>query len=335
MLRILVTGRYGEIFVEPIKSIVGSRGVVEQWLPLEGEDTLLERMPNVDVLVASAEWMFAENSTLAPKSLQSAPNLKLLLVPFSGMEWLNGDWLPKGCVACSTNAGIPPIAEYVLAAILESLIHLREMDSELREGRWTWGGSTVLGRKHRELGGRTIGFIGYGRIAKRVCELADAFGMRSIAVSRNPKPDDRLAWWKDMAAFDRLLAESDFILLTVPGGVETENMIDTAQIEKMKSDAVLINVARGSVINEEALYHALLYRRIGGAVIDTWYKYPTQGEQKGKSASLPFEKLDNIIMTPHAAGWTEELESRRVAAISENIRLFMSGQLMNDVYLTK
>lgn len=333
MHRVLITGQYGEVFRGRLEAVLGAAGLVDTWRPEDGAEAMILRAGDATVIVASAEWLLGEQRTLVPKTLAHARQLQLLLVPFSGMDWLDASWLPSGCRVCNTNAGIDPIAEYVMLAMLETSIHLGEMDRELRAGRWTWGGSSVLGRKHRELQGRTIGLVGYGRIAHRVAELAKAFRMRAVAVSRNPRPDDGVSWWKGMDALDELLAESDYVLLAVPGGAKTEGLIGAAQIARMKPDAVLINVARGPVVDENALFDALGQKRIGGAVIDTWYRYPGPENRDGLPANLPFEQLDNVLMSPHAAGWTEELDKRRVAAVAENLARFVAGETLNDIYL--
>ncbi|AQV97255.1 hypothetical protein BJN34_25685 [Cupriavidus necator] len=252
MLRVVLTGEYGKVFLDPVKHAVGQENAVDLWLPSEGAERMVEIAREAEVIVASAEWVLHEKRTLVKRTLQNAEKLKLILVPFSGMDWLDRAWLPAGSVVCNTNVGIDPIAEYVMLAMLQSAIPLREMDSELRAARWGWGGASVLGRKHHELQGRTIGLVGYGRIGHRVAELSKAFRMRVIAVSRNPWIDHSLDWYKGTDSLDDLLAQSDYVLLSVPGGPETQGLIGAAQLACMKADAVLINIARGSVV---ALLH--------------------------------------------------------------------------------
>lgn len=330
---VVLTGQYGSVFREPAQAALGNAHSVNLWMPSDGSQKMVELASNASVIVASAEWLFHDNQTLVRRTLQAARRLKLLLAPFSGMDWLDPEWLSAGCVVCNTNAGVDAIAEFAMLAMLEMSVHLREMDRDLREGRWHRGGSIVLGQKHRELQRRTLGLVGYGRIAHRVAELAAAFRMRVIAVSRNPKKEDAIDWWSDMSALDRLLEESDFVLVTVPGGPATAGLIGEKQFSLMKRDAVLINVARGTVVDQRALYAALLERRIGGAVIDTWYRYPAPGET-GAPAELPFGDLDNILMSPHAAGWTEEQEVRRIAAVTENLARFATDRPLIDVFLS-
>lgn len=327
MIRILVTGEFGHRLREALGEAMAGLATVQWWDPVDG--TSVETAAHAEIVVACAEW--ALDAELARRGLAALAQCRLVLVPFAGVEWLDRSLLPAGCVVCNTNAGAGPIAEYVLLGMLEMTIRLGKMDAELREGRWTWGGSAVQGRKHAELAGRTIGFVGFGRIAGCVSHLASAFGMTGIAVSRSPGVSERLAWWRDMQALDELLQQSDFVLLTVPGGAATRDLIGSPQLATMKKSSVLINVARASVINEKALFEALQNESIGGAVIDTWYQYPAAGTRLGAPSAFPFHTLHNVLMSPHAAGWTFELDERRVRSITANLRRYCRGDPLDDV----
>ena len=135
-----------------------------------------------------------------------------------------------------------------------------------------------------------------------------------------------------MEKLDELLVKSDFVLLALPLDPSTAGLIGREQIGKMKPTALIINVARGALIDEKALYEACRDRRIGGAAIDTWFRYPAQGEVRGDPSHLPFRDLDNVIMTPHGSGWTEGLRPRRCRLIAKNLdRLARGEPLVNIV----
>jgi phosphoglycerate dehydrogenase-like enzyme len=108
-------------------------------------------------------------------------------------------------------------------------------------------------------------------------------------------------------------------------------MIGTQQLAKMKPTAVIINVARGPLIDERALFEACRDKRIGGAVIDTWFKYPAQGDAVAEPSNLPFCELENVIMTPHASGWTEGLRPRRSKMIAGNLDRLARGEPLVNV----
>lgn len=328
---VLLAGRYAQVFHEPLQTLLGSAWRFDVWETADGQTQLEKLAARAEIIVGSSEWAREQGGARAMASFKAATDLRLVIVPFSGMDWLDPAWLPRHCVVCNLNSGTDPIAEYVVCAMLNHEIRLQEMDAELRRERWTWGGGSVMGRQHGELQGKTLGLVGFGRIAKRIAELARSFRMTSVAVSRTPTSAADLAWWRTMDSLDDLLASSDYVVITVPGGRSTEDLIDAASLARMKSSAVLINVARGSVVNEKALYEALYHRRIGGAVIDTWYQYPEQTNPHGAPSRFDFAALDNVLMTPHAAGWTDRLESRRKAAVVAQVQAYLAGTDIADV----
>lgn len=332
---LLLAGRYSQVFKEPLLAVLGSGWVAESWCSEDGMESLRCKAATAEILIGSAEWARHAQGACIEATFDSSRHLGLTIIPFSGVDWLLPESVPAGSVVCNVNNGGDPIAEYVMGAMLNMEIPFREMDAELREHRWTWGGGSVMGRQHGELQGKTIGLVGYGRIGRRVAELAAAFRMQAIAVSRSPGSARGLRWWRGMDGLHSLLSESDYVLLCVPGGAETLDLIGTEELARMKSSAVLINVARGPVVNEQALYEALKRRGIRGAIVDTWYAYPSPSSPVGAPSCLAFETLDNLVMTPHAAGWTDALEARRVETIVGNVGRYLRGEPLLDVVVDK
>jgi phosphoglycerate dehydrogenase-like enzyme len=121
------------------------------------------------------------------------------------------------------------------------------------------------------------------------------------------------------------------VLLALPLDASTKGLLGNAEFARMKPGAVVINVARGALVDERALFEACKSRRIGGAILDTWYRYPGPGEIRGEPSSLPFRELDNVIMTPHASGWTEGLRPRRCKFIAENLDRLARGAPLRNV----
>jgi phosphoglycerate dehydrogenase-like enzyme len=204
------------------------------------------------------------------------------------------------------------------------------MDAALRRGQWY--GSHLSGPRHDELYGKTVGIIGYGRIGHEVARRARAFGMKVLACSRTPRSSDEFVERED--AMDRLsvvLPASDFVVLALPLEPSTAGVIGTQQLARMKPSAVIINVARGALIDERALFEACREKRIGGAVIDTWFKYPAEGYEIAEPSNLPFRELENVIMTPHASGWTEGLRPRRCKMIAGNLDRLARGEPLINV----
>ncbi len=259
-----------------------------------------------------------------------APKLKLLQLPGAGTDAIQLSKLPLATTVCNVFGHDIGIAEYVMAGMLEMTVALRRMDQALRRNQWT--GSHLSGPRHGELFGQTVGIIGYGRIGLEVARRARAFGMRVIACSRTAKTNDEFAEWVgDMSRLGEVFAKSDFLVIAAPLSESTRGLVDAAAFANMKSNAVIINVARGAIIEEAALFQALQAKRIGGAVIDTWYHYPKQGEDFHAPSSLPFSELENIIMTPHASAWTTNLVERRCQGIADNLNRLARGETLNNI----
>ena len=328
---ILIVGEYGKIFLTPLIQALGKSWAIQHCTIEQPKSELLKLVSKAQILVVSAELAYSKDPTLVKDLITAGQQLQLIQVPFSGMEWLKKEWLPDGCVVCNTNQHSEPIAEYVMLGILEFAINMRHMDRELRQGRWTYGGSIVRGIKHNEIQNKTIGFIGFGHIAKRVTELATPFGMHFIAISRNPKVNTRLNWWKDSSHLEDLLTQSDYVLITAPLSESTRDLINESTLKKMKPTGVIINVARGPIINEVAIYQALKNHQIGGALLDVWYRYASTDNLEMQPSELPFHELDNVIMTPHTASWTGQLDIRRIDSVVKNIQNFINQKPLAEV----
>ena len=286
----------------------------------EDRKELERKLADADAMI-SMNW--AKNTPFAPK-------LKLLHLPGAGIDDIAFETVPAQAAVCNVFEHEIGIAEYVLSAMLQWVIGIPRMDAALRRGEWY--GSHLSGPRHGELFGQTVGIIGYGRIGREVAVRARAFGMHLLACSRTPRAGDGLVERVEpMEKLDELLAKSDFVLLALPLDSSTAGLIGQDKLAQMKPGAFLINVARGALIDEKALYEACRDRRIGGAAIDTWYRYPAQGEARGDPSSLPFRDLDNVIMTPHGSGWTEGLLPRRCRLIAQNLDHLARGEPLVNV----
>jgi phosphoglycerate dehydrogenase-like enzyme len=262
--------------------------------------------------------------------IAAASHLRLLQLPGAGTDAIDFTKLPAEVTVCNCYEHEIGIAEYVLSAMLEWNIGIRAMDRRLRAQNWT--GSYLCGPVHGELYGKTLGIVGFGRIGREVARRAQAFGMRVVACTRTPAPDALADRVDSMVRLHEMLKESDFVVLTLPLTPETRSIFDETAFNAMRHHALLINVARGPLIDEKALYTALKERRIAGAAIDVWYSYPQQGSRAGpRPCSEPLESLDNLIMTPHASGWTEGLLPRRNRAIATNLNRLSRGEPLINV----
>lgn len=255
------------------------------------------------------------------------PNLRLLQSPSAGMEQIDFSALPPGCEVRSVGGHEIPMAEFALCAMLDWRIDYRSLTSTVKDGRWTqrdW----IKGPTHGEVFGATVGLVGYGRVSREIARRTVGFGMRRLAISRwqsaRPSAGEVDACY-DLSDWRPFLAECDFVVVTLPLDEATAGIVDAAWFAAMKPSAVIINLARGPVIEERALYEALRERRIGGAVIDVWYNYPTNETDLVPLGTLPFHELDNLVISPHGSGRTPAMFERRWEEIAVNVRRAIAG----------
>lgn len=259
-------------------------------------------------------------------SLPKPERLSLFHVPGAGYDAVNLDLMPKGAVVCNCFGHDPAIAEYIFSAILNRHVPLLDADEKLRRGEWAyWSGSSD--RLHGEICGKTIGLLGFGHIGKAVAKRAKAFEMQVSVANRSPVDvSDLVDQSFTLDQLDNFWGTADFIVVSVPLIDATRGIVGASAFAAMKPDAVIVNVGRGPTIDEQALYDALKTRKIGGAVIDTWYAYPTSDQRTKQPSALPFHELDNVVMTPHMSGWTNGTIKRRQHTIAENVNRRLQGR---------
>jgi phosphoglycerate dehydrogenase-like enzyme len=263
-------------------------------------------------------------------SMPTPARLRLYHAPAAGTDAIDVALLPRHSALCNCHGHEHAIAEYVFCALLSRHVPLRQADADLRQGRWTF----FAGRPNAlrtELGSQTIGLLGFGHIAQAIAARAKAFGMRVHAANRSAVSSAQVDQAFSLAELQAFLGSVDVVVVSLPLTPGTEGLIGHAALQAMRPGAVLVNVGRGPVIDEQALYAALQSRRIGGAVIDTWYQYPTAGRAECAPSRLDFAALDNVLMTPHMSGWTEGTVRRRQQTMADNMSRLAAGQPLLNV----
>ena len=257
--------------------------------------------------------------------------LRLFLVPGAGTDGIDFEALPASAAVCNCFGHEQGIAEYVMAALLARRIPLAEADRDLRAGRWTWWAGAA-DRVHGELAGSSIGLLGFGHIGKAVAARAKAFEMEVAVANRGPvAPSDLVDRAYGLDALEAFFGSVDAVVVSLPLVEATAGLVGRAAFAAMRPHAVLVNVGRGPVVDEAALHDALESRRIGGAIIDTWYLYPGEGAPETAPSRLPFERLPNVLMTPHMSGWTDGTIRRRQATMADNVRRLARGEPLVNV----
>lgn len=263
-----------------------------------------------------------------------APRVNLLHVPGAGLDRIDFKSLHPDTVVCNAFEHEIPLAEYALLSMLQHEIQPNALRAAFDSEHWSQAYRSRI--PHGELHSKTVGIVGFGRIGQMIATRARAFGMHVIAIDnryypgKESQPADQLL---PPAQLSELLPLADYLILACPLNNQTRGLIGTDAFNHMKSTAVLINLARGPVVDEDALYQALSTRQIDSAYLDVWYQYPVGASDVVPPSRYRFEELPNAICSPHAAAWTEGLFKRRYAAIAHNInRLYQGAPLQNVVH---
>jgi len=263
------------------------------------------------------------------------PGIKFVQCVATGIEWIDPAALPRGVPICNAYGHETAIAEYVLMAMLVWAHRFREIEGDFRADA-SWATSWVQsGTPHGEIRGRTVGIIGLGRVGLEVAKRAAPFGCRIVAANRTPRePAHGVERVYPLAELDRMLPECDIVVIAAAGGPDTEGLIGARRLALMKPGVFLVNIARGPILDEAAVYEALRDRRIGGAALDVWWQYPTAAEPRRRGSRLPFHELPNVIVTPHNSGWTAGMMRRRWDEIAGNLGRFTRGEPLINLVTT-
>jgi D-3-phosphoglycerate dehydrogenase len=259
-----------------------------------GRDELLHTLQGCQaLLVRGATKVTAE-------VLRGAPDLRVVARAGTGLD--NVDVAvakERGVLVLNTPAAnAVSVAELTIGLMLALERHLVDAVTDLRQGRWEK--TRYLGR---ELMGRTLGLVGFGRIGRDVAVRARAFGMTVMGYDPVlPAWPAEFSWARRAESLDALLAESDVVSLHVPLVPETRNLIGAAQLARMKPDALLVNCARGGTVDEPALHAALTSGRLRGAALDVFASEP--------NTDSPLIGLRNVVATPHLGASTSEAQDR-------------------------
>ena len=287
---------------------------------LADEAGIVSQLSDVDVLITLE---FTRERGAAAK------RLKLVQVPGAGLDRIERAALPAGAWLANVYGHEVGIAEYVLGAMLTLTRGFVRLDAALRRGAWEsqWAVGSAPPAPWPELAGKTLGILGYGRIGRALARRARAFDMEVCAIRREVTRSDSegLAFLGGPDALGEVVRRADYLAVTLSLTEATRGILGEQELRMMKPTAVLINVARAEIVDEDALYRALAEKRIAGAILDVWYRYP-KAAGPTLPARRPFHELPNVLMTPHVSGWTEGMLEARAKLIAENIQRTARGE---------
>ncbi|HIT53785.1 MAG TPA: D-2-hydroxyacid dehydrogenase [Candidatus Fimivicinus intestinavium] len=299
-----------------------------EFLQQFGDYTVYDRTPRAQTVerAREAEIVLTNKVVLDREILSQLPELRFIELLSTGYNVIDCDYarergIPVSNIpAYSTDA----VAQLVFAFILAFCNAVPQHNAAVQAGEWVNCPDFCFWKTNlTELSGKTLGIIGFGRIGRRVAEIALAFGMRCLACTPHPKGLDlgpRFAW----APLDEVLVQSDFVTLHCPLTPQTEKMVNAAFLKKMKRSAYLINTSRGPVVDETALAQALNTGALAGAGVDVLSTEPPRPDN-------PLLAAQNCLITPHIAWAGLETRERLLRICEENLRAFCNGEAIHVV----
>lgn len=266
--------------------------------------------------IANAEIITASYVDITPDVIDAAPNLKYIVVPAVGYEWVDTKYAAtKGITTlnCPT-FNSQAVAEHAMTLLMAVNRNLITGIDELRAGKWS--PQDLVGY---ELADKKLGLIGYGNVGKRIEKIATALGMKVSYINSKSTTDE----------IDVLVSGSDFVIICAPLNDGTRNLLDERRLNLLKQSAVLVNVGRGAVVNQNALIELLKNKKIRGAGLDVFDGEPLTGVPSDTIVELA--KLPNVVATPHTAYNTEEINDKQGAEILANLQSCIDSEPLNVV----
>lgn len=286
-----------------------------------GELTGYDRTAAEDVIrrIGDAEVVFTNKAPITREVIDACPSIRFISVLATGYNCVDYVYAKeKGIPVTNIPAyGTDSVGQFAIALLLEICHHIGHHSDTVHAGKWTnspdfcyWDYPLI------ELAGKTMGIIGYGRIGRAAANIAAAFGMKVLACSAHGG--------EGIVSFEEVLTQSDVISLHCPLTADNTGMIDQDAIARMKDGVIIINTARGPLINEPDLREALLSGKVRGAAVDVVSTEPIPADH-------PLLGLPNCIITPHIAWAPKESRQRLMDVAVENLRSFLSGTPVNNV----
>lgn len=291
--------------------------------------------PELTDRLSQAEVVFVNKVVLDRASIAAAGELRLICVAATGTDNVDLEAArDHGVTVCNIrNYCTPSVVQHVYAVLLTLNQHLADYRARVEAGDWSSSAQfCLLEPPVRELAGKTLGIVGLGTLGQAVADAGRAFGLKVLAARRPYRLDDDSHLYNVTRAgfprigFGALLSKADYLSLHCPLTPETLHLIDADALAHMRPDAILINTARGALVDPDALISALREGRLGGAAIDVLDAEPPSAQHPVLKARLP-----NLLVTPHMAWAAQESRQRAIDELAANVASFQRGEARNRV----
>lgn len=277
-------------------------------------NNVIERLQTADIAITN-------KVVLNEKTLKQLPNLKLICIAATGMNNVDLAAAKALGIAVMNVAGYaaPSVAQYVFSQLLNFYTNTEKHNQLVRTGTWQTHQTFCLhGPSFNELSGKTLGILGYGHLGQKVAAIAEAFDINVIIAERPQAKEVRTG----RVSFESMLTQADIISLHCPQTPETEGLFDKAVFARMKPNSVLVNTARGPIVNNEDLLAALESKQIAGAILDVLEQEPPPADH-----ILLTNQPNNLVITGHVAWASKQAQQRLINLLAGNINTFKSKHL--------
>ena len=305
------------VYMEPVPA--GVRDIISERLPGGFEIEFRASTTPAEVAVVDADFILVATTKVTPALLDSGMGIRLIQHQGVGYDNIDLDAakarkVPVAICPAGTSIGV---AEHVVLLILAIYRRLLEAEQSMRDGQWLqW----ELRSGSFELAGKTVGLVGMGRIGRQLAKRLQGFDTETIYFDPVRSPEDvERSFSISHVGFNELLARADIVSLHLPLLPETRNLIDANAIARMKNTAILVNTARGGLVDQAALIDALKEGRIGGAGLDVFTPEPLPEDS-------PLRSMPNAVLTPHIAAGTEDALRTKMDACFANIVAVAEGR---------
>jgi phosphoglycerate dehydrogenase-like enzyme len=288
-------------------------------------DSILEKGKDADIVASNR---------VPSQLIESSSRLRMIQTFTAGVENIDFSAIQKKehLIVCNTHINAAEVAEYAITLLFTVAKNIIPNDRELRKGDWKYafGGPSP----NVEIRKKTCLIIGLGNIGSEIAKRLKCFNVTIHAVNRSGTSKhaelvEKLVKIDDMK---HLVKDADFIILSLPLTSESKGLVNEQFISLMKPSSIIVNVSRGTIIEEEALFNALRENKIRGAGLDVWWRYPKKWGSTGEPPTdMPFQDLENLVVSPHRAGYSENTEREYFQFTGENILRFIKGETPHNI----
>ncbi|MGY5871931.1 MAG: 2-hydroxyacid dehydrogenase [Candidatus Thorarchaeota archaeon] len=315
-MKVLVASHHE--YAQIIKDILGD--TAEIIIAGASPDSILEMGSDVDIIASNR---------VSTELLESSSRLKMIQTFAAGVENIDFSAIKKrdDIIVCNSHINAAEVAEHAITLLFAVAKNVIPNDRELRKGDWkfAFGGPNP----NIEIRNKTCLILGLGNIGSEIAKRLKGFDVTIHAATRSgtSKHADLAEKLVKIDDVKPLVEEADFVILSLPHTPDSEGLVNEDFISWMKPTSILVNISRGPIVEEKALFDALQENKIRGAGLDVWWRYPKKWRGKGAPPTdMPFQELDNLVASPHRAGYSENTEREYFQFAGENILRFIQGE---------